>query len=276
MGIFYRIFLIIIGCALAGFGTANFLLPNQISSGGFAGIATIIYYFFNIKMGTTIIILNLPIFIIGYIKFGKTFILKTIFATFLYSKFIDLFSMLDFGTEDRFLGSIYGGILIGIGLALVFKADSSTGGTDLIAYIAQDYNINVKMSKIIVFIDIFVVIANLIAFKEIEIGLYSAITIYISGKMIDVVFEGINFSKIIYIISDHHEEIMEIINKEIKKGATALYSRGSFTGKNRMVIMCVSKRRDIDKIKNISRKIDKNSFIIIADAREVYGLGFKN
>ena len=276
MGIFYRIFLIIIGCALAGFGTANFLLPNQISSGGFAGIATIIYYFFNIKMGTTIIILNLPIFIIGYIKFGKTFILKTIFATFLYSKFIDLFSMLDFGTEDRFLGSIYGGILIGIGLALVFKADSSTGGTDLIAYIAQDYNINVKMSKIIVFIDIFVVIANLIAFKEIEIGLYSAITIYISGKMIDVVFEGINFSKIIYIISDHHEEIMEIINKEIKKGATALYSRGSFTGKNRMVIMCVSQRRDIDKIKNISRKIDKNSFIIIADAREVYGLGFKN
>ena len=276
MGIFYRIFLIIIGCALAGFGTANFLLPNQISSGGFAGIATIIYYFFNIKMGTTIIILNLPIFIIGYIKFGKTFILKTIFASFLYSKFIDLFSMLDFGTEDRFLGSIYGGILIGIGLALVFKADSSTGGTDLIAYIAQDYNINVKMSKIIVFIDIFVVIANLIAFKEIEIGLYSAITIYISGKMIDVVFEGINFSKIIYIISDHHEEIMEIINKEIKKGATALYSRGSFTGKNRMVIMCVSKRRDIDKIKNISRKIDKNSFIIIADAREVYGLGFKN
>lgn len=276
MGIFYRIFLIIIGCALAGFGTANFLLPNQISSGGFAGIATIIYYFFNIKMGTTIIILNLPIFIIGYIKFGKTFILKTIFATFLYSKSIDLFSMLDFGTEDRFLGSIYGGILIGIGLALVFKADSSTGGTDLIAYIAQDYNINVKMSKIIVFIDIFVVIANLIAFKEIEIGLYSAITIYISGKMIDVVFEGINFSKIIYIISDHHEEIMEIINKEIKKGATALYGRGSFTGKNRMVIMCVSKRRDIDKIKNISRKIDKNSFIIIADAREVYGLGFKN
>ena len=91
-----------------------------------------------------------------------------------------------------------------------------------------------------------------------------------------MVFEGINFSIIIYIISDHHEEIMEIINKEIKKGATALYSRGSFTGKNRMVIMCVSKRRDIDKIKNISRKIDKNSFIIIADAREVYGLGFKN
>lgn len=132
------------------------------------------------------------------------------------------------------------------------------------------------MSNVIVFVDIAVVILNLIAFKDIEIGLYSAISIYIIGKMIDIVFEGINFSKIIYIISDKHEEILEIINKEVKKGATALYGRGSFTGKNRMVIMCVSKRRDIDKIKTISRKIDKNSFIIITEAREVYGLGFKN
>lgn len=276
MGIFYNFCLIIIGCALAGFGTAGFLLPNQISSGGFAGIATIIYYFFNVQMGTTIFILNIPIFILGYIKLGKEFIFKTIVSTFLYSKFIDIFSELNFVTEDRLLSSIYGGILIGIGLAIVFKADSSTGGTDLIAHIAQNYNINMKMSNIIVFIDIFVVMANLIAFKEIEIGLYSAIAIYISGKMIDFVFEGINFSKIIYIISDKHEEIMEIINKEIKKGATALYGRGSFTGKNRMVIMCVSKRRDIDRIKTISKKIDKNSFIIITDAREVYGLGFKS
>ncbi len=276
MGIFYRIWLIIIGCALAGFGTASFLLPNQISSGGFAGIATIIYYFLNIQMGTTILILNVPLFILGYIKLGKKFILKTIFATFLYSKFIDIFSIFNFYTEDRLLSSIYGGILIGIGLAIVFKADSSTGGTDLIAHIAQNYNINMKMSNMIVLIDIFVVIANLIAFKEIEIGLYSAIVIYISGKMIDIVFEGINFSKMIYIISDKHEEIMEIINKEIKKGATALYGRGSFTGKNKMVIMCVSKRRDIDKIKTISKKIDRNAFIIITDAREVYGLGFKS
>lgn len=276
MSIFYKFSLIIVGCALAGFGTASFLLPNQISSGGFAGIATIIYYFFNIQMGTTILVLNIPLFILGYIKLGKKFIFKTIVATFLYSKFIDIFSEFNLFTEDRLLSSIYGGILIGIGLAIVFKADSSTGGTDLIAHIAQNYNINMRMSNIIVIIDILVVAANLIAFREIEIGLYSAIAIYISGKMIDIVFEGINFSKIIYIISDKHEEIMEIINKEVKKGATALYGRGSFTGKNRMVIMCVSKRRDIDTIKNISRRIDENSFIIITDAREVYGLGFKN
>lgn len=276
MSIFYKFSLIIVGCALAGFGTASFLLPNQISSGGFTGIATIIYYFFNVQMGTTILILNIPLFVLGYIKLGKKFIFKTIVATFLYSKFIDVFSEFNLFTEDRLLSSIYGGILIGIGLAIVFKADSSTGGTDLIAHIAQNYNINMRMSNIIVFIDIFVVLANLIAFKEIEIGLYSAIAIYISGKMIDIIFEGINFSKIIYIISDKHEEIIEVINKQIKRGATALYGKGSFTGKNRMVIMCVSKRRDLDRIKTISKKIDENAFIIITDAREVYGLGFKN
>lgn len=276
MSIFYRFCLIVFGCALAGFGTASFLLPNQISSGGFAGIATIVYYFLNIQMGTTILILNVPLFIVGYIKLGKKFIFKTIMATFLFSKFIDIFSEFSFFTEDRLLSSIYGGILIGLGLAIVFKADTSTGGTDLIAHIIQNYNINMRMSNIIIFTDILIVIANLIAFGEIEIGLYSTIVIYIIGKMIDIVFEGINFSKIIYIISDKHEEIMDIINKEIKRGATALYGRGSFTGKNRMVIMCVSKRRDLDKIKTISKKIDENSFIIITDAREVYGLGFKN
>lgn len=276
MSIFYKFSLIIVGCALAGFGTATFLLPNQISSGGFAGIATVIYYFFNIQMGTTIFVLNIPLFILGYIKLGKKFVFKTIIATFLYSKFIDVFGEFNFYTEDRLLSSIYGGILIGLGLAIVLKAEASTGGTDLIAHLAQNFNINMKMSNVIVFVDIAVVIVNLIAFKDIEVGLYSAISIYIIGKMIDIVFEGVNFSKIIYIISDKHEEILEIINKEIKKGATALYGRGSFTGKNRMVIMCVSKRRDIDKIKTISRKIDKNSFIIITEAREVYGLGFKS
>lgn len=272
---FYDIILIITGCLFAAFGTGAFLLPNQLSSGGFAGIATIVYYFFNVKMVMTIMILNIPLFIIGYIKFGTKFILKTIFATYIYSKFIDIFENYQFNMNDRFLASIYGGIFIGIGLALVLKANTSTGGTDLIAHIAQNYKINIKMSKIITLIDILVVIANLIAFKELEIGLYSAIAIYIIGKMIDIVFEGINFCKIIYIISDKYEELIEIINNEIRRGATGLYGKGSYTNKNKMIIMCVSKRKDIDKIKTISKKIDSESFIIVTDAREVYGLGFK-
>lgn len=273
--IFFEFILIVIGCILAAFGTSEFLLPNQLSSGGFAGIATIIYYLFHIQMGTTILILNIPLFIIGYFKLGRKFIFKTIIATFLYSKFIDIFENFGVFTTDRFLSCLYGGILIGIGLALVLKVNSSTGGTDLVAYIIQDFNSNIKMSNIIMIVDILVVLGNIITFREIEIGLYSAITIFIVGKMLDIVFEGINFCKLIYIVSDKSEEILEAINLDANKGATALYGRGSFSKKNKMIIMCVTKRRGVDKIKLLSKKVDPNSFVIITDAREVYGLGFK-
>lgn len=272
---FYEIILIFLGCIFAAFGTGSFLLPNQLSSGGFAGIATIIYYFFDIKMATTIMILNIPLFIIGFIKIGPKFILKTIFATYIYSILIDVFEAHNVGIYDKFLASIYGGGLIGIGLALVLKANTSTGGTDLIAHIAQNYKINMKMSTIITVIDAIVIIANLIAFRNLEIGLYSVIAIFLIGKMIDIVFEGINFCKVIYVVSDKYDELIDVINFEMKRGATGLYAKGSFTQKNKMVIMCVSKRKDIEKIKSISKKIDPNSFIIVTDAREVYGLGFK-
>ncbi len=273
---FYELILIVIGCLMAAFGTAEFLLPNQLSSGGFAGIATIVYYLFKVQMGTTILILNIPLFILGYLKLGKGFVIKTVIATILYSKFIDIFENFSVFTNDRLLSCLYGGILIGIGLALVLKANASTGGTDLIAYIVQEYKNDIKMSNIIMFVDIFVVLANIITFREIEIGLYSAIAIFIVGKMLDIVFEGINFSKLIYIISDKSEEIIENINLEANKGATALYGQGSFSKQNKMIIMCVTKRRGVEKIKKITKKIDSKSFIIITDAREVYGLGFKN
>ena len=271
----YEIIIIIIGCIFASFGTSCFLLPNHLSSGGFSGIATIFYYFFNIQMSTTILILNIPLFIWAFLKIGWKFSLKTIFATILYSKFIDFFEIVNIDITDNLLASIYGGFFVGLGLALVFKANTSTGGTDLIAHIAQNYPINIKMSNIIVIIDSIIVFLNLISFRNIEIGLYSAIAIFIIGKMIDIVFEGINFCKIIYIISDKYSEIIKILNISLKKGATKIYGKGSYSNKDKTIIMCVTKRRDIEQIKSISKKIDSNAFIIITDAREVYGLGFK-
>lgn len=271
----YEIIIIIIGCMFASFGTSCFLLPNRLSSGGFSGIATIFYYIFNIQMGTTILFLNIPLFIWAYFKNGWRFTVKTIFATILYSKYIDFFEIIHMDLSDNLLASIYGGIFVGIGLALVFKTNTSTGGTDLIAHIAQNYKINMKMSSIIVIIDAIIVFSNLIVFKNIEIGLYSAIAIFIIGKMIDIVFEGINFCKIVYIISDKYNKITEELNYSLKKGATEIYGRGSYSSNDKMIIICVTKRKDINQIKATSKKIDPNSFIIITDAREVYGLGFK-
>lgn len=269
---FKEYLLIIMGCIIAAIGTSCFLLPNKLSSGGFAGIATILYYYLKIPMGTTIILLNIPLFIIAYYRTGKEFIFKSCFATLFYSYTIDFFSKINIGIYDIFLNSIYGGILIGIGLALVFKPGASTGGTDLIVSIIKTYTNKVKTSNILVIMDGIIVLANAIFFQEIEIGLYSAIAIMLIGRMIDIVFEGINFSKMVYIVSDKYDEIVEKINKDIDNGATGLYGKGIYTNKEKMVIMCVTKRRNVMEIKNLTTEIDKNAFIIITDAREVYGL----
>lgn len=269
-----EIFFIFFGAILMAIGTGSFLLPNQLSSGGFSGIATVIYYFLKIDMSKSIIFLNVPLFIAGLYKLGWKFILRTIFATFIYSYAIDISNSIII-VEDRVLASIYGGIVIGIGLAFMLKTNTSTGGTDLLALILQNNKINLKVGNIIAIIDIIVVFLNLIAFRDIEIGLYSAISIFMIGKLIDIIFEGINYCKVLYIISEKYEDLTDSINNELKRGATGLYANGSYSRKNKMVIMCVSKRNELEKIKTIISKIDKDAFLIITDAREVYGLGFK-
>ncbi len=266
----------IFGSFLAAFGTSLFLLPNQLSSGGFSGIATVVYYLFHISMGTTIIVLNIPVFVLAYIREGKSFFFKTLVSTFVFSKAIDYFEKMTPFTTDKILASVYGGILIGLGLGLVFKAKSSTGGTDLLANIIKSYHNEVNIGQILQVLDIVVVLLNIVFLREIEIGLYSAISIFIINKMLDIVFEGINFSKMIYIISDEYQKIAEVINQEIKRGATGIYGKGMYTNQEKTIIMCVARRRHIIKIKELAQKIDENSFIIITDAREVYGLGFKN
>lgn len=268
--------LFIFGSILAAFGTSLFLLPNQLSSGGFSGIATIIYYLFHIPMGTTILVLNIPVFILAYIREGKVFVIRTIISTFVFSEFINVFEKIEPFTTDKILASVYGGIVIGLGLAFVFKGKSSTGGTDLLANIIKTYNNEISIGNVLQILDIFVVLLNIIFLREIEIGLYSAIAIYIINKMLDLVFEGINFSKMIYIVSEKYDEISKVINKEIKRGATGIYGKGMYTNQEKMIILCVAKRKHIVKIKEIARRIDSEAFIIITDAREVYGLGFKN
>lgn len=212
----------IIGTAIMAIGISLFLLPNKLSSGGFSGLATITYYLLNIPVGTIILILNIPLFIVAFFKIGKTFFVKSIIGTISLSIFIDLFEKIQPLTHDRFLACIYGGIIIGIGTALVLKSKSSSGGTDLISNIVKEYNQKIRMGTVIVIIDTIIIALNVIIFKEIEIGLYSAIAIYLDGKMIDIIFEGIYFTKLIFIISDKNEEISNAIEKDIKRGVTRL------------------------------------------------------
>ena len=266
----------IVGSFIMAVGIALFLLPNQLSSGGIAGIATITYYLLKIPMGTVIMAINIPLFLFSGYKIGKAFFIKSIIGTISLSFFIDILDKIEPLTNDRFLACVYGGIIIGIGTAILLKENSSTGGSDLISYIAKKYNPTIRTSNIILIIDFIIICLNMLFFKEIEIGLYSAIAIYLMGKIIDILFEGIYFTKMMIIISDKSEEIAKNIENEIKRGTTGIYGKGMFTNKEKLILMCVAPRKDIAKIKLMARKIDANSFIIITNSREVLGQGFKN
>ena len=273
--ILFGIIKIIIGTMVLAIGVSLFLLPNQLSSGGFSGIATIIYYLFKAPVGTTVLILNIPLFIIALLKNGRKFFLNAITGTLFLSLFLNIFENIKPLTQDRFLACIYGGILVGIGTAIVLKANASTGGTDLLASIIKIYKPGLKTGSLIVIVDVIIVSFNVIFFKELEIGLYSAITIYIMGKILDIFFEGINFSKTMYIISDEYESIAKKIGQEIKRGSTLLFAQGMYKKEKRNVLMCVASRGEVREIRKIVNSLDKNAFVIITNAREVFGKGFK-
>lgn len=272
---FFDFLQIVIGTMIMAIGVSLFLLPNQLSSGGFTGIATIFYYLLNFPMGLTIIALNIPLFILSWIKKGGVFLVKGVLGTSLLSIFIDIFDKYPAITSDKLLACIYGGIIMGLGTSLVLKAGASTGGTDMLAYIIREYKPTYRTGSLIVIIDIIIVTLNVIFFKKIEIGLYSAITIYLMGKMIDVVFEGINFTKIIYIVSDKYLEISNKITGHVGRGLTGIYSKGMYTQEEKIMLWCIASRNEAMIIKQISKKIDPSAFIVISNAREAFGRGFK-
>ena len=256
-------------------GVSTFLLPNKLSAGGVSGIATIIYYLFNIPMGTTIILINFPLFLFALYKLGKNVFINSIIGTISLSIFIDYFDKFEPLTNDGLLACIYGGILVGIGTGLVLKVNSSTGGSDLLSQIVKSYNSSIPMGTIIIFIDTIVVALNVFFLGEIEIALYSAIAIYIVGKMVDIVFEGIYFTKLFFIISNKTEEIAKAIGSQIERGTTGLYGKGMYTGENKLVLICAAGRRDVAKVRKLAKEIDPKCFIIITNSREVLGEGFK-
>lgn len=266
----------IIGCIFISAGIVFFLLPLKISAGGFSGIATITYYLFNLKLGTVIWILNIPLLIIGFFRIGKYFFFKTMFATWLLSFCINFFENMNLflNIDDILLSAIYGGVIIGIGTTCIFKANNSTGGTELLIQIILSYKDNIKVSKLLIIIDSIIVGLNLIVFKQIEIGLYSFIVIFLNSKIVDLFIEGVNFTKIVYIISDKSTEISNNILNDLDKGLSGIYGKGMYQNKEKLILMCVIKKRDLIKLKEIVKQVDDAAFMIISDAIDVYGLGF--
>lgn len=265
----------ILGAFIMSASVSLFLLPNELSSGGFSGIATILYYLFKLPVGTTIIVLNIPLFILATFKIGKKFLTKSLIGTLSMSIFIDILDKWQPLTNDKILACVYGGILTGLGTALILRAHSSTGGSDLAGNLIKEYKPMARTGNLITLIDAIIVLLNVIFLRKIEIGLYSAITIYLMGKIIDIIFEGIYFTKLVFIISDKVDKISEIIKKDVKRGITGIYGKGMYTNKDKLVLMCAIGRKELAELKSKIKKIDPNAFLIITNSREVLGIGFK-
>lgn len=274
-GFAFEVIQTLFGSFIMAAGVALFLLPNELSSGGFSGLATITYYLFKIPVGTVILILNIPLFILGAFKIGKSFIVKSIIGTVSLSLFIDFLDKFQPLTNDKILACIYGGALTGLGTALILRGNASTGGSDLLSLIIKEYNQKYPTGRLITIIDFSIVLLNVIFLRKIEIGLYSAIAIYLMGKVIDIVFEGIYFTKLLFIISDKNEEISKLIARKVERGVSGIYGKGMYTHTDKLILMCAIGRHDLSEVKKIVKKVDSKAFIIVTNSREVLGIGFK-
>ena len=270
---------VVIGAAFIALGINLFLLPNKMTTGGASGIATVLYYVFNIPMGITTIIINIPLFIFAILKLGKSFTIKTIISTTLLSVFLDTFKFEEFAkllNLDLIISCILGGITVGIGLSLTFKAEASSGGSDLLANIIYKIKKVDSVSQILLIIEVVIISTVIFVFRDANLGLYSIIAMYLSTKVIDIIFEGIYYTKVATIITDNKDGIVYKILNNIKRGATITEAKGAHTNSTKYVITCIISRSQIAKIKQIVREEDDDAIMYFSSANEALGLGFKS
>lgn len=281
---------IILGSVFTGFAINIFLVPYKIAPGGVTGIATIIFYISGeiLPVGTLMLLLNIPLFIFGMKYIGRRFIMRTLFSTVFLSAVVDfaepltdrIIAQLELeklsSGPDFMLFAIFGGFFMGLGLGLVFKSSATTGGTDLAAKIAHHFIPSLTIGKLLLYIDGAVILFAAIAFRSFLLALYSILALYITTKIVDIILEGMNFAKVVYIISDHADEIADNIMQELDRGVTALNGTGMYTKSEKKVLFCVLQRGQLPELKILVKKIDPLAFVILGDVTEVLGEGFKS
>lgn len=268
----------VLGAFFIAIGTNLFLLPHKMTTGGASGIATIFYYLLNIPMGLTIMLINIPLFIFSIIKLGIKFNLKTVFTTIILSLFLEIFKyggLIKLSNLDLFTSCVFGGVIVGLGLAIVFKAGASSGGSDLLAQLIYKLTKAQSVSKTLLIIEICIITGVIIVFQDINIGLYSIISMAISTKVVDVVFEGVYYTKVVTIITKKSDKVIPAILNDLKRGATVTNSIGAHSKEEVTTITCVITTPQIAKLKDLIREHDSKALMYITTVNEAIGTGFK-
>lgn len=270
--------LIILGAAVYAAGINCFTAPNDIAPGGVGGLSTVISYLSGGTLGIGLVfgVINIPLVIAGFLRLGKPLMLRTLIAVAVTSVCTDVLSGLFPAYEgDRMIAAMFGGVLIGSGLGVVYLRDGTTGGTDIINKLIQKAKPHLSLGTIMMITDAFVVIVSILVYGNLESGLYAIITIFVSSRIMDLLLYGGRGGKAILIFSEKADEIGEAIVGDISRGATYLKGTGVYSGTDKNVICCAVQKNEYAKLKRIVKEIDDHAFIITATADEILGRGFR-
>ena len=277
--IFLDLLFFLAGSVLYAISVDMFTAPNEIAPGGLTGVGTMLNSLFGLPIGTVVLILNIPLFIWGAAVMGWKFLGKTVTATVLVSAAIDILEpFLPAYTGDKMLASIFGGIFIGVGLSLIFIRGGTTGGTDLTARLLNRRRPQMSIGKLILLIDMVVIVAAGLVYGNLESPLYAVVSIFVTTKIIDALIYGtsIGTGKMMFIISPKNNEIARRIMDDLERGVTELKSRGAYSGNEGTVLFCAVGRQEVHKTYDIIHEIDPDAFIVVDDASEITGLGFRD
>lgn len=270
--------LIILGNVLYALSVAMFTKPANIPLGGVAGIALVINYLTNLPMGVMVMVLNLPLFLLSFRRLGRTFLIRTIVSTVVSSVLIDVFGTLFQGyhiTEEPILVALYGGLLSGAGLGLVFAQGATTGGTDIVSKMINIKRPHLSIGRINLVISATIIIASSIIFQRYEAALYAIIVLYVSSSVIDGIISGLDHASAALVVTREPDKVSEAILKDMHRGCTGIVSKGMYTKSDQITLLVAVRNHEVAELKNVVLGQEKDAFIILLNAREVMGRGFK-
>ncbi len=272
--------LTILGSGIYGLAYATFLSPNNLNAGGISGLAAIIVQLINpegkipfLEIGTLTILINLPLFAIGGLKIGRKFFFGSLIGLGFSSIVMDYVN-LPVPLEDPLLAALYGGVIAGLGLGFVFMSGTSTGGSDIVVRLVKLKARHLPIGQIAMTFDVIVVMLTGVVFNDINNALYTGITAYLCSVVIDMVVYGFDNSKVALIVTKQYEEVADQIGKKLSRGATYLYSQGTYSKQDGKVVLVAIKRQQIAELKELVTSIDPNAFVILQEAHQVLGDGF--
>jgi uncharacterized membrane-anchored protein YitT (DUF2179 family) len=275
--LFLRYGTITVGCAIYALAFCWCYAPNNIPYGGFTGIAQMIHALFGRPtIGTLIFCLNIPLFLLGWKLLGGGLLVSSLYTMTVSSIMIDLLDrFVTFQPMDPLLACIYGGLILGVSMGLVISKGSSTGGTDLLARLLKLPLPWLPMGKLILALDLSIICLSALVFHSLNNALYGLIALYISTIVMDTVLYGLDTAKVAYIITERTPEVLDTLIHELDRGVTVLHGRGGWSGDDKQVLMCAFKQRQIVSIKHAVKQLDPDAFLIVCDAHEVLGRGFR-